>query len=232
MSGTLGALLRHDLRLQWRNGIYVAYSFVIGFYVVVLLQFGAVLPDWLVGLIIFTDPAVVGFFFLGALVMLERGEEVHAALAVTPLRAGQYLVSKVMTLTVMSVIAVVVLAAVLHGSVNTPLLVAATGLTSLAFLGLGIPAAFYFRTVTGYLVGAAGWLLPISAPAFVALLDPMPAWAIAIPTASQLRLILVALGFAKASGTETSGMLFISAGFAAAALWWGKIRLTKELGQK
>lgn len=232
MSATLGALLRHDLRQQWRNGIFLAYGFVIGFYVVVLVQFGAVLPDWLIGVIIYTDPAVVGFFFLGALIMLERGEGVHAALAVTPLRAMQYLAAKTVTLTLLSSIAVLVLAAMVHGAVNIPLLVTATALTSLTYLGFGVPAAFFFRTVTGYLIGAAGWLLPISAPAFIALIDPMPVWAIAIPTASQLRLVLVSLGFSKASAPEIFAMLAVSAGFAVAALWWGKARLTQEFGRK
>ena len=49
------------------------------------------LPDWAAAFIIFTDPAALGFFFLGALMMLERSEGVRTALATTPLSLLDYL---------------------------------------------------------------------------------------------------------------------------------------------
>ena len=66
---TLSTVLMHDARLQYRYGIYAAYAFVIAFYVVILTVGRGLLPEWGVGLVIYTDPAAVGFFFLGALVM-------------------------------------------------------------------------------------------------------------------------------------------------------------------
>ena len=55
---------------------------------------GPHLPAWAPAFIIFTDPAALGFFFLGALMMLERSEGVRTALAVTPLSAADYLTAK------------------------------------------------------------------------------------------------------------------------------------------
>lgn len=232
MKTGLAALVRHDMRLKWRYGIHIAYAFVIGFYGFGLAQIGGFLPGWLVAVVIYTDPAVVGFFFLGALMMLEKGETVRMALAVTPLRAGTYLAAKVLTLTFLALIAVSALIPVVPGPVDPLLLWGATGLTSLAFLGLGVPAALYFRTVTSYLIGAAGFMLPLVGPAFFALLDPMPAWAVLFPTASQLKLILVALHAGTASPLEMAAMLVVSALTALGALYWAWRRLQSELGVK
>ena len=88
MSGNVIHLLRHDARLQWRYGIYAAYGVVLAFYVALLVSGRQRLPAWVPGVIIFTDPAALGFYFLGALMMLERAEGVRTALAVSPLRLG------------------------------------------------------------------------------------------------------------------------------------------------
>ncbi len=149
----LSTFIRHDATLQYRYGIYAAYAFVIAFYIVVLTLGRGLLPAWGVGLVIYTDPAAVGFFFLGALVMLGKGEGVRTALAVTSpsrshLSGGQDRDA---------------------GSISSrrlrhphprPRGRRQPGLAAprrralpLAFVGLGIPIALRFRTVNGYLVG-------------------------------------------------------------------------------
>lgn len=100
------------------------------------------------------------------------------------------------------------------------------------FLGIAIPTAFYFKTVTSYLIGAAGFLIPIVAPGFIALLDPMPIWAIIIPTASQFKLILIATNAGSASTIEIAAMFVVSAIAASGTVWFAIRRLKQELGQK
>ena len=101
----LVALVGHDARLQYRYGIYVAYAFVVGFYVLVLCLGRGLLPSWALALVIYSDPAAVGFFFLGALMMLEKGEGVRTALATSPVTAAQYLMGKMVTLTSVALLA-------------------------------------------------------------------------------------------------------------------------------
>lgn len=225
-------LALHDLRLQYRYGIYVAYAFVVVFYVSALVAGRQWLPGWVPAAIIFSDPAAVGFFFLGALMMLERTEGVRAALAVSPAGPSDYLGGKIITLTGLSLVATAILAVVIGDVAEAPLLLVAVGLTSVQYLAIGVPIALRFRTVNAYLVGAAGWLTPLIAPGFLAVLDPLPAWLLVIPAASQFRLILVATGAAQASVVELSFMLVVAALAAAGAVWLAIWSLRKELGRK
>lgn len=228
---TLSTVLLHDARLQYRYGIYAAYAFVIAFYVAALTVGRGLLPEWGVGLVIYTDPAAVGFFFLGALVMLEKGEGVRTALAITPLRARTYLAAKAMTLGSISIAACAILIVVHGGVANPALLLLAVALSSMAFIGLGIPIALRFRTVNGYLVGSAGFLTPLLGLAGLALLEPMPVWMAIWPPVAQFRLVLIATGYGAASMPEITLMIAIAAAAAAAMLIWATASLRKELGK-
>lgn len=225
-------LLRHDARLQWRYGIYAAYAFVVAFYVATLLSAGRFLPDWMIGFVVFTDPAAVGFFFLGGLLMLERAERVRAPLAVTPLTPAAYLASKALTLTALSLASCAFLVPFLHPSANPVLLLVVVALTSLQYVGIGTPVGLWFRTVSGYLVGSAVFLTPPIALGFLALIEPTPAWLYVIPAVSQLKLMLVATGATAASLPEIALMLAVSAAAAAGALWLGHRSLAKEFGRR
>jgi fluoroquinolone transport system permease protein len=232
MSNILVTLVAHEARLQYRYGIYVAYAFVVAFYVFVLVWGGAFLPPAFIAFIIYSDPAVLGFFFLGALMMLEKAEGVRAALSVTPMAAGDYFIAKVLPLTLLGLMAAALMAVLVHGTVDWPVLVGAIVLTSLTYLGVGVPVALTFRTVTSYLIGSSGLLMPIVLPSFLAFLDPMPVWAAVIPTTAQLRLIMNGVG-ASADDPGLLTLMFASAGLGAvAAIWLGLRRLEREIGRK
>lgn len=224
-------LAAHDARLQYRYGIYAAYAFVVGFYVIVLTLGRDMLPGWAVGVVIYTDPAAVGFFFLGALIMLERGEGVRLALAISPLTALQYLAGKIVTLGGLGLLASLIVMLAHSGVPHPALLLVAAILTSLCFLGLGVPIALRFRTVNGYLVGSAGFLTPVIAPSLLALLDPLPAWLGLLPPVAQLRLILVAVGYGTATTGELVLQLVVAAATAAVALHFALRSLRQELGK-
>ena len=99
---TLLRLMGHDLRFQWRHGILTAYGVVVVLYAGVLRLVAADFrPALLLGLL-FSDVSVLGFFFVGGVVLLEKSQGVLSPLFITPLRPGHYLVSKTATLTGLS----------------------------------------------------------------------------------------------------------------------------------
>ncbi|MBU1175135.1 MAG: hypothetical protein KKH72_07000 [Alphaproteobacteria bacterium] len=232
MSGLFLTLVAHETRLQFRYGIYFAYAFVVAFYVGVLVWGGAYLPPALVGFIIYSDPAVLGFFFLGALMMLEKAEGVRRALAIAPVSASAYFWAKALPLTLLGLVAVATMAPLVHAAVDWPVLMAAVALTALAYLGIGVPIALHFRTVSSYLIGSAGLMMPIILPAFLAFLDPMPAWAMIVPTAAQLRLIMIGTGAASDGFGAAVLMFAVALAGTVAAIWFGLERLEKEIGRK
>lgn len=230
MSGHVLTLVAHDARLQYRYGIYIAYAFVLAFYLAVLVGARPFLPAWVPGLIIFTDPAALGFFFLGALMMLEKSEGVRAALAITPLGPGEYLAGKVITLTTMATLSSALLI-VVHGAPQPMLMLVTVVLTSMMYVGIGVPIALRFKTVNGYLIGSSGFLTPIIGPGFVALTDPTPVWTLVLPATSQFKLMLVTTGAGTASAGEIVFMLAVCAIAAAGGLWLAYRALQKEIGR-
>ncbi len=175
------SLVLHEARLQFRYGIYFAYAFVIGFYLLTILGLDENMPDWGAGIVIFSDPAAVGFFFLGALMMLEKSEGVRLALGITPLTAKGYFWAKSITLTGMASLATILMGLCLHSDVRFAILVPTVVLTSIQYLAIGVPVARFFSTVTSYMIGATFALLPFVLPAALALKEPMSAWMMFIP---------------------------------------------------
>ena len=231
MSPRAVALIWHDVRLQYRYGIYAAYAFIVALYVAELLLLGAVLPPWVPALIIFTDPAALGFFFLGALMMLEKSEGVRAALAASPVSAIDYLTGKIATLVGLSLASCLVLLPFIHQVANPILLFVAVMLTAIQYVGIGVPIALRFKTVNGYLIGSAGFLTPLIAPGLLALFEPFPLWLAIIPAVSQFRLLLTATGAASATSFEIGIALVISAAAAIGAVAFALHALRQELGK-
>lgn len=225
-------LLTHDFRMLQSYGIVAAYSFVIFGYALMLYFGRDNIPEWLVAVIIYTDPSVLGFFFLGGLMMLEKSENVRIALAMTPISASEYLLSKYIVLTVLSLIAVTILALLTHASINIALLLATVIPTSLFFVSLGALIARRAKTVTSYLIGSLPVLLPIVMPMFFVLLDPYPIWINIIPTTAQFWLVLVAMGTFSASWLQIGLSLIWVNISAILTFWFAQQKLHEEFGEK
>jgi fluoroquinolone transport system permease protein len=232
VTSALTTLILNDLRLQWRYGIHAAYGVVVLFYVLAFAFGGAAMPDWLAGGLIYSDPSVLGFFFLGGLMMLEKSEGVRAALAVSPATALDYLAAKTTTLTALALAAVIAMGLARSGPVNWPLLIISVALTSIFFVAIGTAIALRFKTVNSYLIGSAGLLTPFILPAIAAFIDPMPAALGLVPTIAQARLTLMALGFGSGNGIEITLMLAVMTASAIVALVWSRRALQVELGRK
>ena len=232
MSPAFKTLVQTDLRLQLRNGIYAAYAFVLTSYVLALIYLGTYLPDWAAAMIIYTDPVVVGFFFLGALLMLEKSEGTRTALAITPMGAAHYFWSKTISLTALSLFAIIILGLFLHTNVHWPLYLVSTTMISLTLTAISFPIALHFRTASSYLMGAAAILMPLMLPMLIALKDPISPWALIFPTTAQFRLVLVSLGTFPPDQTEISILLTIVFITTLASILWAIHTLKKEFSTK
>jgi fluoroquinolone transport system permease protein len=92
--------LRLDIKLQFRNGYYYAALFVVVFWLVSLSFLRDLTTDTTTFVPIFLgiNTLVTAFYFVAALVLLEKGEGTLSGLTVTPLQRGEYLWSKVFSL--------------------------------------------------------------------------------------------------------------------------------------
>lgn len=200
MMASLFALTQNDFRLQWRYRIIAAYMVVIALYAIIITTANNILPAWAVAIVIYSDPAVLGFFFLGGLMMLEKGENVRAALAMSAISPAQYQAAKSISLTIIALGAVLVLALCAQLPLTAlPLVLFATATTSVMFICIGAVVALKFNTINGYLIGSVPLVTPLIAPAALNLFDPLPLYAFALPPTAQLKLLLVGFGVGSTS---------------------------------
>lgn len=104
------SLLKWDMRFQARYGFYLLYGFLTVLYVVLLVYFP---PSWkenVAAVLIFSDPAAMGLFFMGAVVLFEKNQRVTSFFAVSPLRAWEYVCAKVLSLSLIALLVAGVLA--------------------------------------------------------------------------------------------------------------------------
>src|SRR5688572_31457208 len=92
-----------DIRLQMRNGFYYAAAFVAAFWALALSRVPPELLTLWMPVLILSNLLINTFYFMAGLVLLEKAEGTLMAQRVTPLRVWEYLVSKVVTLTLLTV---------------------------------------------------------------------------------------------------------------------------------
>lgn len=201
----LRATIGNDLRLQLRNGLYYATAFVLILLTAALSQ----LPlrslnlGWLLPAVVLNNLVVTTFYFISGLVLLEKGEGTLTAQSTTPLRSGEYLVAKVVTLTGVALVYNVVLVGVIYGShMRIIPLVVGIGQAAVIYILVGFIAVARYDSINTFLLpstvyvgallapvmlyvsGWESWLLymhPLYAPLILlrAAFAPVAAWQIA-----------------------------------------------------
>ncbi len=189
------AALRNDVRLQYRHGFYAAYAFVVVVYVLLMQLVPEAARGRLLTVIVLSEASVIGFFFAGALVLLERSDGTLQALSITPLRPREFLTARVASLTLLTFSAVVVVSAGAVGvRFNAVILACATLLTIALFGLLGTAAACRFATIDRFVVwgGLFSALLSLPVLPYFGLLESR-LWLI-LPTTASLSLLDAAYG--------------------------------------
>ncbi|KYK30132.1 hypothetical protein AYK20_09300 [Thermoplasmatales archaeon SG8-52-1] len=107
-------------------------------------------------MLLFFDPAVIGIMFIGALVLFEKSENVLQALVITPMKTDDYLLSKITSLTILSIISATIFLVLLNvfGEIDFNILFAASGiiLTSILLILLGFILVSRVNSINEYLL--------------------------------------------------------------------------------
>lgn len=188
------AAFRNDLRLQFRHGFYYVYLVLAIIYVIILRVLPAAARDLLLPLVIFTDPAIAGFYFIGAIVLLERADGTQQALFITPLRIRDYFLSKVLSLSALALATSLAIALFAVGPVfNILALIIGVTLTSVLFVLLGLAFVSRFKVLNIYLfsAGLAVALMSLPLLGFLNIWDSLVFWL--FPT--QPCLVVIATAF-------------------------------------
>jgi len=159
------ATMACDVRLQMRNGFYWAVAFLLVSILVLVTQlppfdWGPILPPLVLG-----NLSLATFFFLAALILLEKGEGTLEAQVVTPLTEKGYLTSKIVTLTALSVAENVLLVVIADGW-NFRLVPLVLGMVSASALYClaGFVAAVRYESINELMFPTVVWVTLFSLP--------------------------------------------------------------------
>lgn len=188
-------VLTADLRYQWRYGFYFIYVFLVVVFVVIIRLLP---PDWHrtgLTMVLLSDPALLGFFFIGGILQLERGEGLLDALFLSPLRPWEYLVSKAISLGLLSTAAgcFIALFSGING-VQYALLVPAMLFGSVCFTLIGVSISVNLTHMNAYLSINGLWEALLILPPVLLILGVAFPLLEAFPGSLMLRLIQAAVG--------------------------------------
>ena len=180
-----------DMRFQLKQGFYLVYVLITIMYLI-LLSF---LPNDVLAialpLVVFSDPSVLGLFFIGGIIMLEKVQGVLTVIVVTPLRTIEYILSKVISLAFISVLAAFAITGFSHyEKVNWLLVFLSTILTSGIFTLSGIMINAGCQTVNQYMIKTVPYMLLFVLPCFALIVFPYSDLFTIIPSVAALRLML------------------------------------------
>jgi len=107
-------------------------------------------------MLLFFDPAIIGIMFIGALVLFEKSENVLQALVITPMQLDDYLLSKITSLTILSVISATIFITLLNIfsgiDFNILFLILGIILTSVMLILLGFILVSRVNSINEYLL--------------------------------------------------------------------------------
>ena len=147
----LRKLIYGDIRFLMKYGFYLVYLIITVFYICILFAFPEHIRGRVASLLIYTDPAAMGLFFMGAIVLFEKSQRVLDSIAVSPVTVKEYILSKLISLSLIGTLVGVVIAAA-SGNGSFPAVILGTLLGSFMYSLFGLIAAAMVNTLNQFMV--------------------------------------------------------------------------------
>ncbi len=217
----LAATMACDVRLQIRNGFYWAVAFILAVFLIILSQLpdvalAPILPPFILG-----NLAMATFFFMAGLILLEKAEGTLEAQIVTPLTVLEYLISKLATLTALSVAESLIIIVIAHGlDFRLGSVLLGIVLASLLYCLAGFAAVVRYDTINELLFPSMVWVAAFSLP----ILQYAGVWTTPLMYLHpfQAPLVLLKGGFVPLAAWEWAYGIGYSVLWIAAGLAWSR----------
>ena len=194
MTARLLNTLKNDILLQFRQGFYYATAFLLlvwlGTLSLLPANMSAVAPA-----VLLTNMVVTTFFFVGGLVLLEKGQRVLEGLIVSPLRPEEYLISKIASLGLIAVVEslIIVIGGLLLGFLVGPInwfwLTLGLIVDAIVFTLLGFLMIVRYDSINEFMMPAALVIALFELPAIVYFGFPESILFYILPTQGPLLLL-------------------------------------------
>jgi len=182
------AMLLGDIRFQFKYGFYFIYLVFSVIYIGVLL---ALPEDWrkTAGiLMIFTDPAAMGLYFMGAVVLFEKSERVLSSIAVSPVKPLEYVLSKLLSIALISTAVAIVIGACGGFVSDYAGFVFSVFFCSCIFSALGLIVAAKISTLNEFIIATIPAEILINIPAIAYLFGYKKSWLLFHPGVCMIEL--------------------------------------------
>ncbi|MCZ6835402.1 MAG: ABC transporter permease [Planctomycetota bacterium] len=161
----LGATILTDVRLQFRNGFYYATIWIVVCSIVFLRWLPEETARFLLPVFIIENVMMNAFYFVGGLLLLERSEGTFIVQSVTPLRDDEYLGSKVMTLTVLSLLESLAIALAVLGFDQSLFAIAlGVAIAALLMCMVGVALVVRYDSINEFLMPSVLYTFLLSLP--------------------------------------------------------------------
>lgn len=144
--------IKYDVLFQLRQKIYYLYIGVTLLYIIGLHFVPVKVKIPVTIMMIISDPVLIGFFFIGGIILLEKDNNILSALFVTPLSVMEYIFSKIITLGGITLAASLLI--VFSGTdspINLPLFMITILISSCIFTFVGIIISANVSTLNQYM---------------------------------------------------------------------------------
>ena len=102
-------VIKGDMIFQWKYGFYMLYFIIIVIYLVLFSFLNGSVKNTIVSICIYSDPAAMGMFFMGALILLEKSQRIIPSIAVSSVTSREYILGKILSIGIISEIVGIIL---------------------------------------------------------------------------------------------------------------------------
>ncbi len=184
----LRALLSGDIRFQFKYGFYLIYVIFSLLYIGLLFAFPAAWREKAAITMVFTDPAAMGLYFMGSIVLFEKSERVLNSLAISPVRTYEYVLSKLVSIGIISTIVGLIIGFT-GGVVYNPLIfIIGVFLCSCLFSAVGLIVACKISTLNQFVIATVPAELLINIPTLFYLFGYKKSWLLFHPGVCMIEL--------------------------------------------
>ncbi len=131
----------HEMKLQWKNGLYLIYILVTLLYILLLGYVPEAYKGEVATFLVVSDPTFLGMIFVGGILLLEKNQGIPKGIGISPLGSKGYILSKVISLLVITLLTSICLMKVGH-----------LRITFVKGIGLMLGASLF--TLIGILIGS------------------------------------------------------------------------------
>ncbi|MBY2476639.1 ABC transporter permease [Clostridioides difficile] len=144
-------LILGDVKFQFKYGFYFLYIILSLIYICIINVFPTFMREKIAIIMIYSDPAAMGLFFMGAIVLLEKSQRVLNSLAVSPVKVSEYILSKVISLGIISSIVAMFIAISVNLD-NIIISIIGTFFSSIIFSLIGLIVASKVSSLNKFIV--------------------------------------------------------------------------------